>query len=180
VIYMKKSKIVKLSHDLLASLVKKNDIIIDATLGNGYDSLFISELAKEIIAFDIQEQAIINSKETLKDVLNVSYILDSHEHYQKYVKNYHGVIFNLGYLPTGDKQITTTSKTTIDTLYKMILDNLARFILVVVYPRHLEGQIESRDLLEFIKYIPNYSVKLINYDEHSIQDYIILLKKGAI
>jgi len=177
---MKKSKIVKLSHDLLASLVKKNDIIIDATLGNGYDSLFISELVKEIIAFDIQEQAIINSKETLKDVLNVSYILDSHEHYQKYVKNYHGVIFNLGYLPTGDKQITTTSKTTIDTLYKMILDNLARFILVVVYPRHPEGQIESRDLLEFIKYIPNYSVKLINYDEHSIQDYIILLKKGAI
>ena len=177
---MKKSKIVKLSHDLLASLVKKNDIIIDATLGNGYDSLFISELAKEIIAFDIQERAIINSKETLKDVLNVSYILDSHEHYQKYVKNYHGVIFNLGYLPTGDKQITTTSKTTIDTLYKMILDNLTRFILVVVYPRHLEGQIESRDLLEFIKYIPNYSVKLINYDEHSIQDYIILLKKGAI
>ncbi len=177
---MKKSKIVRQAHDLLASLVKKNDIIIDATLGNGYDSLFISELAKEIIAFDIQEQAINNSKETLKDVSNVSYILDSHEHYQKYVKNYHGVVFNFGYLPTGDKRITTTAKTTIDTLYKMVSDNLARFILVVVYPRHPEGQIESRDLLEFIKYIPNYSVKLINYNESIIQDYIILLKKGAV
>lgn len=34
-----KSKIVRQAHDLLASLIKKNDIIIDATLGNGYDSL---------------------------------------------------------------------------------------------------------------------------------------------
>ena len=68
---MRKSKIVRIAHDLLESLVNKNDIIIDATLGNGYDSLFLSNLVTKIIGFDIQEMAINNSKETLKNITNV-------------------------------------------------------------------------------------------------------------
>lgn len=177
---MRKSKIVRIAHDLLESLVNKNDIIIDATLGNGYDSLFLSNLVTKIIGFDIQEMAINNSKETLKNITNVKLILDSHENYHKYIQNYDGVIFNLGYLPTGDKLITTTSKTTISTLEKMINDHTAKFILIVVYPKHPQGQIESQDLLKYIKNIKSYSVELINYDESIIQDYIILLKKENI
>lgn len=176
---MRKSKIVTLSHDILSSMLNDDDIIIDATLGNGYDSLFISPLVDRIYAFDIQNQAIINSKKTLEYVTNVKCILDSHLNYKKYVNNYDGVIFNLGYLPTGDKSITTTPITTIETLDVMLNDNLARFILIVVYPKHPEGQIESKALLKYIDNITNYSVELINYDDNIIQDYIILLKKGA-
>ncbi|MGI6787090.1 MAG: class I SAM-dependent methyltransferase [Acholeplasmataceae bacterium] len=176
---MRKSKIVQLSHEILSSLVNENDIIIDATLGNGFDSLFLSPLVSQIFSFDIQEMALNKSLETLKDVSNVNCLLDSHLNYKKYLINYDGVVFNLGFLPNGDKRITTTSITTINTLKLMVNDNLARFILIVVYPKHPEGSIESKDLLAYIKNISNYNVTLINYDENIVSDYIILLEKRA-
>ncbi|MGI6781586.1 MAG: class I SAM-dependent methyltransferase [Acholeplasmataceae bacterium] len=176
---MRKSKIVKLSHEILSSLLRKKDIIIDATLGNGYDSLFISPLVSQIYAFDIQEQALKTSKETLKNISNVKCILDSHLNYKNHLNYYDGVIFNLGYLPTGNKSVTTTAKTTIETLDNMLNDNLARFILVVVYPKHPEGQIESKALLNYIANTSNYDVKLLNYNQEIIQDYIILFEKRA-
>lgn len=176
---MNKSKIVRLSHELLDKLVRPNDTIIDATLGNGYDSLYLSQKCKFVYAFDVQEMAIENAKKTLENTSNVKPILDSHENYQKYVNLYHGVIFNLGYLPTSDKSITTTSKTTIKTLDLMVKGSLARFILLVVYPGHPEGEIESNDLLNYIKKITTYQVKVFRENNNPQKAYIILLTKSV-
>lgn len=173
------SSVVKLSHQILDRLTNSNDIIIDATLGNGYDSLYLSNLVSHIYSFDIQKQALDNSEKTLQNVGNVSMILDSHLNYQNYVKNYHGVIFNLGYLPTGNKSVTTTSKTTISTLEKMIQDNLARFILLVVYPGHDEGYIESHDLQKYLENISNYNVNYNFLSDDDKKAYIILLTKKS-
>ena len=45
--------------------VKPGDLCIDATMGNGNDTLLLSTLCKEngqVLAFDIQEMALANTK----------------------------------------------------------------------------------------------------------------------
>ncbi len=38
---------------------------MDATMGNGHDTLFLAKLAKQVYAFDIQEQALEKTQERL-------------------------------------------------------------------------------------------------------------------
>lgn len=174
---MKKSEVVIKSHQILTALTSSNDIIIDATLGNGFDSLFLSKKVAKVYAFDIQKEAVNKAKETLNNIDNVTVILDSHINYQKYVSNYDGVIFNLGYLPGGNKEITTTAKSTIKALNLMINDQFARFILLVVYPGHNEGMIESIEISKYLQIINTYEVNKYYLSDDTTKAYLILLIK---
>ena len=40
----------------LTEVVTQDDIVVDATMGNGHDTLFLAKLAKQVYAFDIQEK----------------------------------------------------------------------------------------------------------------------------
>lgn len=173
---MKKSEVVKKSHQLLTTLINSSDIIIDATLGNGFDSLFLSDKVAKVCAFDIQQEAINKACETLDKIGNVELILDSHINYQKYVSKYDGVIFNLGYLPGGNKQITTTAKSTISALKLMICDKCARFILLVVYPGHDQGMTESIEINQYLKTIDSYEFNHYYLSNDSKKAYVILLQ----
>ena len=53
----------EMAHDFLAEVVTQDDIVVDATMGNGHDTLFLSKLAKKVYAFDIQEQALEKTQE---------------------------------------------------------------------------------------------------------------------
>ncbi len=143
---MNKHSIVELSHLLLRDVIKPHHVIIDATVGHGYDTLYIASLADKVIGFDIQKLAIDSTMEKIihMHLDNVELILDSHRNYQQYVSSYDGVVFNLGYLPHGDKKIHTQSEETVHTI-KSMLDNLNSlgFMLIVVYPGHDEGYQES-------------------------------------
>ena len=68
---MNESNIIKISHALMQKYLNQDDILIDATLGNGFDSLYCSSIVKNIYGFDIQEKAINNSKELLKEKANI-------------------------------------------------------------------------------------------------------------
>ena len=110
---------VKYYHDLVESFASKEKSAVDATLGNGYDSLFLSPLFKKIYSFDIQDLAIKRSKERLKDCNNVEIIQANHMYIDNYVKeNIDLVTFNLGFLPGSDKKICTNSYTTINAIKK--------------------------------------------------------------
>src|SRR5690606_12846209 len=146
---MKNIKITDLAHKLILENVTKDSIIVDATAGNGHDTLFLAQNVKHVFTFDIQEIAIKNTKELTKDLNNITYIHDSHEHILNHVKNYDDVIFNLGYLPGGNKQLTTMTHTTIETLEKLH-KNAKGFILVVAYPGHLEGLKEAVAVQSFL------------------------------
>lgn len=139
---MKKKNVTNLAHNLLIENVNKDSIIVDATCGNGHDTLFLATLVKHIHAFDIQEQAINNSKELTKEFNNITFHLTSHENITSLIDTYDGVVFNLGYLPGSDKSIKTSYHTTISTLNKLHTKKMG-FILLVVYPGHIEGFIES-------------------------------------
>src|SRR5690625_6407897 len=101
--------IIPFAHQILADNVQPGDTVVDATCGNGNDTLFLSKLVGEtghVYAFDIQEQAINNTKTKMTEnqMKNATYIHDNHAHLSTYIPknlkgNIGGAIFNLGYLP---------------------------------------------------------------------------------
>ena len=78
--------------------VKDNGIYVDATLGRGgHSKLILDKLKKgKLYCFDLDEQAIKESKELLKDYSNVQYIHDNFANMNKYVDKVDGILLDLG------------------------------------------------------------------------------------
>lgn len=166
-IYMRNSLIKDFARDYLFKHIKEGDIIIDATLGNGYDTIYLKSLGATVHGFDIQEKALIKSKENLSDLKNIHLHHTSFIHMFDYIEDFKGVVFNLGYLPNGDKSITTTKADTLSTV-KMIVSKMKQnsFILITAYPGHEEGLLESNALIEYIKDLDSNHLAYI----HQIQN----------
>ena len=98
---------IHLSHDFLAEVLDDESVAVDATMGNGNDTAFLAGLAKKVYAFDVQEQALEKTSQRLSDlgIENAELILDGHENLDHYVTEpIRAAIFNLGYLPSADKE----------------------------------------------------------------------------
>lgn len=149
------AKITDIAHLFLEKHIQKGNTVIDATCGNGHDTLFLTTLVGNegiVHAYDIQELAILKSKELTKDYHNIIFHQTSHEFID--VEKIDAIIFNLGYLPSGDKTITTKSDSTKNALLNLINkfeNNKNMLILIVVYPGHSEGQKESLWLDEYLR-----------------------------
>ena len=165
------SKSVEYSHKLINDIANENKVAIDATLGNGYDSLFLSPLFKHVYSFDIQELAIKRSKERLKDLNNITIIHDSHSNLDKHIKEKVDlVLFNLGFLPGSDKRVSTNSYTTIQAIEKSYnLLNKDGIIIVIGYSRHNGG---LKEIIDIEEYLNNSNIK---YDKN-IFDYEVVYK----
>jgi methylase of polypeptide subunit release factors len=164
---MKNNLIVEMSHQILNLLIKPDAVILDMTMGNGHDTLFLASKSSFVYAFDIQDQALEQTKSLLKEhqINHVVLIKDNHLHFDQYVNEMDGAIFNLGYLPGGDKSIHTQTKTTLDTLIKL-LTYLKKdgFIQLVVYPGHREGLIEFREIHAFLSELDQSNYKVLRTD----------------
>lgn len=164
---------------------KEDVIFVDATAGNGLDTLFLCNLFKNngfVYAFDIQEDAINRTRELLdsKFFSNYELIVDSHENVLEYVKENHidAALFNLGYLPNSDKTVKTNYISTINAI-KNILSRLKKFgrIYICAYIMHDNGE-ESRRILDFISSLDkkDYNViqiKLLNKENSPPEIFII-------
>ena len=135
---------VALSHFFLRERVKPGDRVADATCGNGHDTLLLARLvgpAGRVWAFDVQEAALAGTRTLLGEagcLEQVEMVAAGHERLAEFIREpLHAVIFNLGYLPGGDKGVITRPATTIPAL-AATLDLLAPggFILAVVYTGH--------------------------------------------
>lgn len=125
---------------------------VDFTMGNGHDTLFLSRAVGregKVYAFDIQQAALDSTAALLQKAgapNNYTLIKDSHHKMKDYVKEPIRVgMFNLGYLPGGDKSITTMHETTLPAIEAGV-ELLARdgCLLIAVYPGHEEGSVEGR------------------------------------
>lgn len=137
-------------------LIKQTDITVDATCGNGNDTLMLAKLSNQVFAFDIQKKAVDKTRKLLNSngVKNVKLICDGHEKIGEYLNEYTGKIslitFNLGYLPGGNKKLTTNTKTTLKAIKQSLaLLNKKGVILVTCYP-HKEGKKESDAIISFL------------------------------
>ena len=121
--------------------LKPTDTVIDATCGNGKDTLRLASLVPQgrVLALDIQEDALKNARK-IASLDNVSFFLQSHVSFpvSSPVKL---IVYNLGYLPFGDKSITTLSTTTLQSLEAALIWGEA--ISITCYPGHSEGLIEK-------------------------------------
>lgn len=168
---------VKHYHTLVESFASKEKVAIDATLGNGYDSLFLSPLFKKVYSFDIQDLAIKRSKERLKDCDNVEIIQANHMYIDNFVKEKVDLVtFNLGFLPGSDKKICTNSYTTTNAIkkaYELLNEN--GLIVLTTYSRHSGGQKEADDIDLFLEQ-SNYTYTKNRFDYEIV--YIITKKAG--
>jgi len=126
----------ELAHDFLAQVITKDDVVVDATMGNGHDTLFLAKLAKQVYAFDIQEQALQKTSQRLQEagLTNVELLLQGHETVDQFVTEVKAAIFNLGYL-------------------RQMLVKGGR-IAIMIYYGHEGGDIERDAVLDFVSQLP--------------------------
>ena len=134
-------KITELSHKLIKEIPLAN-LAVDMTAGRGNDTLFLAEKFDRVLAFDIQEEAISETKSLLEShkIKNATLIKDSHSNINNYLNdNIDCAIYNLGYLPSGNKEIKTEATSTIESLKAVIkLLELNGLIIIVLYPHNAE------------------------------------------
>jgi tRNA A58 N-methylase Trm61 len=126
--------------------------VIDATCGNGHDTLLLAELAGRsgrVWAFDIQEAALTATRHRLRQAGiedRVTLLQKGHETIREYVRErVSAVVFNLGYLPAGDRSIVTRPETTVEALEQALeLLAVGGVVTVTVYPGHDGGLNECR------------------------------------
>ncbi len=161
--FMKRSVHLQLAQNYWKSFLKKGDIVIDATCGNGFDSIF---LAKHILTktegflflYDIQKQAIANTRYLLENNLEKELLAralffhKSHEDFEEVDCSPHLIVYNLGYLPKSDKMTTTTCESTLKSLQKAFAILHARgAVSIMCYPGHEEGEKELAAVEKYLK-----------------------------
>lgn len=191
---MKLERILPFARNLLEKAFLPNSVAIDATLGNGHDTYFLAKLASgtgHVYGFDIQEQAIHATKERLA-VENLSdrvtLIHRGHEELKNSIPEaakgqITAAIFNLGYLPGGDKSIVTKPETTISAI-EQLLDCLAveGIIVLVIYHGHDEGALERDELLQYVKGLDQQKAHVLRYqfeNQKNNAPFIIAIEKRS-
>ena len=136
----------------------EGDTAVDFTMGNGHDTEFLSKTVGDsghVYAFDLQEDALRSTAKRLSEAgcpNNYTLIKDSHHKVLDYVKApIKAGMFNLGYLPGGDKSITTMRKTTMPAIEAAISMLGEDSVLnAAVYPGHPEGDAEGKMICEYL------------------------------
>lgn len=161
------------SHTLLSECVGPGDTVVDATVGQGHDTIFLANLVGKtghVIGFDIQQAALDETQQQL--VLTglgaqVDLHATGHENVGDFLapdERVAAAIFNLGYLPGGDKSVITRPTTTL-TAVKTLLLHLPRGgrIILVVYAGHPGGPTERDAVVDFCQALPQKDYQVLRY-----------------
>jgi len=183
--------ILNYAHHLLEESVSKGETVIDATCGNGNDTVFLSKTVGDegrVLAFDVQRQAIQNTRQLVDElnVQNVSLINDSHAHTAKYLSDdlkgqVGGAIFNLGYLPKGDKAIITEGESTIAAIETILMYLKKKgLVVIVVYHGHDGGKTEKEAILKHVIRLDQKNYNVLQYgfiNQKNNPPFIIAIQK---
>ena len=142
---------VALSHFFLRERVQPGDRVVDATCGNGHDTLFLAQLVGpegRVWAFDVQDGALAATRALLFEegcLERVELVAAGHERLAEFVREpLRAVIFNLGYLPGGDRQVVTRPENTVAALEQAAGILLPGGIITVcIYTGHPGGAAEG-------------------------------------
>lgn len=139
------------------NLLMPQDLVIDATCGNGKDTLFLAELGCIVYSLDIQPAALQKAKDLTKN-FNVTFLEMSHEDLSRLVlpKAPKLIVYNLGYLPGGDKTITTKTETTLSSIESAL--QISDAISITCYPGHVEGKKETDAVFQFVSKLKEWKV----------------------
>jgi tRNA1(Val) A37 N6-methylase TrmN6 len=152
-----------LAHSYWSKIVQIGDLVIDATCGNGHDTLKLCQLALsndkgKVYAIDIQKQAIESATHYLAN--HLSFALQTRVEFQERCHSTFPdvigpasvklIVYNLGYLPGGNKDQTTQRHTSLQSLHHaQKLLQPGGMISITCYPGHVEGAREQEVILSY-------------------------------
>ena len=157
--------------DCLRRFLLPGDTVIDATMGNGHDTLMLCELVGEsgcVHAFDVQPQAVENTRIRLTEagVIDRAHLhLDGHQNMKQYIEGrVQAVMFNLGWLPGGDKSVTTlwmTTQIAVESALQLL--EIGGICIICVYPGHEAGDYERCCLTEKLSTIRPQDFNIVHH-----------------
>lgn len=177
--------ILQLAKDRLAESANPQGTYVDFTMGRGRDTLFLCRLAPQgrVYAFDIQQAALDQTAELLfqNGVANATLILDNHDRFNDYVPGeIDGGLFNLGFLPGGDRSVTTQRGST-SAAVRLAMQALKRggALGVAVYPGHEEGRLEGEALQCYFAGVDKKEFDVFIYRLLNVPDapYMMILER---
>jgi len=160
-----------LAADYMLRSVRSGDRVVDATMGNGKDTLFLCELVGEaghVYAFDVQAEAVERTRSRIEEAgftQRTTLLLAGHETMAEHVPaGVQAVMFNLGWLPGAEHIVTTKTNTTLEAVRAAVsLIAPGGIVTVCVYPGHEEG---TRELSALLAYAGSLSVREFNVAHH--------------
>ena len=154
--------ITSIAHWYLRNLLPQNARVVDATCGNGHDSALLAELVAPngfLLSIDIQPEAIQTTSQRLSNtnVPPAAWTCMRADHRDlplilppQLQSGLDAVVFNLGYLPGGQKTITT-ARSSLDALKRTLpLLKPHGFLVITSYPGFEEGLAEHDAIAEWL------------------------------
>lgn len=167
---MNTSSILYTVHTFLRAAVHPGDIVVDATAGNGNDTVFLAECVGSsgvVYSFDVQEAALqATARATSHYAGHLRLVHAGHHEMLSHVDPAHigrvaAAVFNLGYLPGGDKSIVTTPETTIAAVEQALELLRPEGMLVVVCYNHDQGQREYEHLRTMLQAMSQHRASVL-------------------
>ncbi|MCB1134670.1 MAG: methyltransferase domain-containing protein [Chlamydiia bacterium] len=184
------------AHSTWDKLLQAGDTVIDATCGNGYDTLRLAQLVLcngtgWVHAIDVQESAVNATRQRLQEQLThdqmdrVMLHLQSHAQFPDGIEegSVRLIVYNLGYLPGGDKGRTTRTDTTLQSLQAaQRLLKAGGMLSVTLYPGHEEGAREAEAVLAALSAWPKqeWSVCQHRWINRPDSPQLLLIQKAQI
>ncbi|MGH8477089.1 MAG: class I SAM-dependent methyltransferase [Methylococcales bacterium] len=174
-------KLVELAQKTIAAVLKPGDVAIDATVGNGFDTLFLARSVAPggfVYGVDIQAEAIAITRNKLHEQgmeTHCQLVVANHADLDRIIETEHrnriqAVMFNLGYLPRGNQHITTTAQCTLAALASACsrLGPGGR-VSVVCYTGHPGGRLETEQVNQFASTLPEDFQITVHQPERTIK-----------
>lgn len=169
--------ILDFAHTLAAAGLESGGVAIDATVGNGHDTLFLVQevgTGGRVIGFDVQVEALTATRDRVQSqapdaAARLRLVHSGHETMRSHIEDddlgaVGAIMFNLGYLPGADHSVTTEPGTTRRAL-NVGLDLLrpAGVITIVAYPGHEGGEEETEAVAEWAASLPEDDFLVLSY-----------------
>lgn len=177
------------AHALLEDHIQPGDQVLDATVGNGHDFVFLMNQVGpdgRVIGFDIQRQALHATRERisqLDEVCDYNLYLESHALLADYVdpQSLSAVVFNLGYLPRADKSVVTKADSTLKAI-EAGLEALKTggLMTIMVYWGHEGGQEERQAVENYLEDLDQQVYTVIRYqpvNQIHTPPYLLIIEK---
>lgn len=177
--------ILQIAKDRLRETAREDGVYVDFTMGKGRDTAFLCSLCPrgKVYAFDVQQDALTQTEALLaeKGLTNAALILASHDTFADHVPGkIDGGLFNLGFLPGGDKTRTTRCETTLRAVQGAVSALRPGGVLgVAVYPGHPEGQREGELLQAWFSTLDKSICDVFLYRLLNVPDspYMMIVEK---
>lgn len=154
--------ITALAHEHVARVISTGDLAIDATVGNGHDTLFLAHSVGaqgRVIGFEIQPQAVAAARALVAAAgvgERAKIVQAGHQYLPQHIPpDWHGnvaaIMFNLGYCPGGDKTIVTRAPTTLAALaHATRVLRPGGLVSLAVYRAHAGGAHEAQAISRWL------------------------------